>query len=149
MIAKHLRENFPSYEVGRSFFVGHVLFELCLDRLLMEKDSNLCDSFYSHFHKHTPEEIAQITETLAGCELPGYSDFLVRFIEHPYIPRYKKPEYIIRVLRRILAMVRIAPHEFAYLDDTDFEHQLLKCEASLQLRYEAGLESIKAVLKPM
>ena len=140
LIGKRLRDAFPAHNVERSFFVGHVLLELCLDRLLMQEYPSLTTSFYEHFRAFSPEKIAELTSTLAGNPLPGYQEFLIRFLEKPYIPR---------ILRRILTMVGIPAQGYEYLSDPDFEEQLLECEKILQKRFLKGLSSIQMQLKPM
>jgi hypothetical protein len=146
-IAKKLRESFPQYEVSRSFFVGHVLLELCIDRLLMKWNPGLVHAFYHHFRSQNLDAVVAHTEVLAGQSLPGYHDFLKRFVENPYIPQYEEVEFIKRIMKRILSMVRIPKAGYRYLYDEDFNASLVSCEASLGQRFIAGLESIRKQLR--
>lgn len=147
LIGKKLRNAFPQYEVSRSFFVGHVLLELCIDRLLMRWDPEIMPAFYSHFYSQNLDEVVSHTEVLAGCSLPGYREFLQHFLDKPYIPRYEDPEFITRILKRILTMVRIPREGFRYLDDPGFTESLLACEDSLFQRFRQGLEGIRKQLR--
>ncbi|MFK7970650.1 MAG: hypothetical protein AB8F95_09790 [Bacteroidia bacterium] len=148
-IARNLRETFPQYDVARSFFVGHVLFELCIDRILMKLHPGLVDRFYEHFRHYNLEALTGLTASLAGQPLPGYRDFLKRFLEHPYLPRYKDPEYIVRVLKRILMMVGIPESGCEYLDDPSFVDHLVTCESLMEPEMEKGLASIQKKLRPI
>lgn len=147
LIGRKIREAYPQHEVSRSFFVGHVLLELCIDRLLMKWNPGIIPAFYHHFHSQNLDEVVSHTEVLAGCSLPGYREFLQHFLDNPYIPRYEAPDFIIRILKRILTMVRIPQEGFRYLDDEGFSELLLTCEASLYERFRQGLDGIRKQLR--
>ena len=115
----------------------------------MQEYTSLVASFYEHFRAFSPDKIAELTATLAGKPLPGYREFLIRFLEKPYIPRYEDPAFIIKILRRILMMVGISTQGYEYLSDPGFEEKMLGFENILRQRFLAGLGSIQAQLKPV
>lgn len=134
-----LREAFPNKEIQRSFFVAHILLELGLDRLLIQKDEGLLNQFYNHFERCTPQRIKKLTSWLAGDDaLASYDAFLRKFTQDRHLYRYKDWSYIIYVLKRI--MRRVGIFEYSYLDSREFLTFLDAYEMDLGSRYEQVLQ---------
>lgn len=142
-IAKKLRDTFGEAVVGRSFFVGHVLLELCLDRVIMEAIPNLLDRFYTHFQQVPVLEIARCTALIAGQPLEQYEPYISSFIEKAFLRKYVDPQHIVRVLRRILQMVNIEESDRLYLKDPRFLDVLEDVENRLRVLYGPALEKMR------
>ena len=56
-----LKETFQE-RVGRGFFVAHILFELLLDKILIQDDPSLLSEFYGHLTARPIQEYVRLTE---------------------------------------------------------------------------------------
>lgn len=146
-LSHKLREAFPDADIQRSFFLAHILLELTLDRLLIQKDESLLYQFYHHFDRCTPQRIKKLTGWLAGTDaLTSYDAFLRKFTRDQHLYRYKDWSYIIFVLKRILRRVGI--FEYAYLDSRAFMSFLFAYESDLASRYQQVLQDFMRKLSP-
>ncbi|MEO1451190.1 MAG: hypothetical protein AAFV07_16790, partial [Bacteroidota bacterium] len=48
--------------VKRDYFVAHILFELTLDKVLIQQNAFLIDDFYAHLESRPLEELVRLTE---------------------------------------------------------------------------------------
>ncbi|MDX2287179.1 MAG: hypothetical protein NW241_23650 [Bacteroidia bacterium] len=104
-------EALPPGEPDRAFFVAHVLLELVMDKLLLERDSSLAPEFYQHLRHQGIDEIVRMTEWLAAVPLPAYGSYLDRFLSRQYLYDYVKRSQILYILRRIMLGVGIGRTE--------------------------------------
>lgn len=110
LIDRHLGKE----RVPRSFFVAHVLFELVLDKVLIQSEPSLLPTYYRHLESCSLKRMVQLTEWITSTPLPGYDAFLQRFIAKRYLYQYTDWDHLIYVLRRILERVRLRQVEYLY-----------------------------------
>ncbi len=118
MISQLMRETFPGHSLHRLFFVSHVLFELILDKILIERDSSLLPAYFEYFEAYPPAEVLALTQWITRNEIPGYGSFFEKFVGKKHLYLYTDWKYVIYVLKRILQRVKVS--KFAYLDDPRF-----------------------------
>lgn len=128
-IALFLRKSFPSEQVHRTFFVGHVLVELLIDKILIGQDERLVGDFYAHLEVVSPQTLSQTTQHFVTQPLLGYEAFLQRFIQNRYLFHYSKYEYIIFVLKQIVSRVGIS--QTTFMDSPTFLDYLMEYEKEL------------------
>jgi len=128
-ICRLMEATIPAEQLERTFFVAHILFELVLDKVLIQEDGSLLPDFYETIAQQEGTDLIRLTEWVAGRPLPGYADFLERFMTRRYLYRYTDWEYVIYILRRI--MLGVGVRSVTYLGEPAF--------LSLAARYEAEL----------
>jgi len=133
-ITLFLREHFTSNQVHRTFFIGHVLVELMIDKVLIAQDETLVSDFYAHLETVTAHKLAESTQYFVDKPLLGYEAFLQRFIQNRYLFHYSKYEYIIFVLKQIVQRVGIS--ETSFMDSQTFAHFLEEYEKELVPKVE-------------
>lgn len=117
-ITRLMRDTFPGYGFHRLFFVSHVLFELLLDKILIDQHPGLLPDYFRHFEAQNPEHVAQMTQWVTRTEIPGYENYFHKFVQRKHLYLYSDWKYVIYVLKRILQRVRIS--KFSYLDEPRF-----------------------------
>jgi len=136
LISRLLKAEFKDPPIHRGFFIGHILLELVMDRILVQKDINLVHRYYTHFEKFGVKLMEQKTEWLCRRPLPGYDAFLVRFIERKHLHYYKDWDFLKDILRRMLNYVQIDNTQF--IDHPAFIEIMEKYQAGLSLRCPAA-----------
>jgi hypothetical protein len=141
-ISRELAQRFPQYDIQRKFFIGHILLELLLDKILIDSNPDLLEDFYAHFSQAEEYPLIQnATAEISGHDLPKYTSFLKKFHDHKYLRQYQKYEHISFVLNHILRRVKITKIE--YLDDPDFIEYMKDYEAGLKERYQVFFQEIR------
>ena len=131
-ISRLMRDTFPGYGFHRLFFVSHVLFELLLDKILIDQHPDLLPDYFQHFEAQKPEDVAQLTQWVTRAEIPGYENYYQKFVQRKHLYLYSDWKYVIYVLKRILQRVRIA--KFSYLDEPRFLSVIRAYESDLSGR---------------
>jgi hypothetical protein len=144
-LSEQFRACLPPGTVARSFFVAHVLFELMLDRVLLQADERLASEFYRHLEAHPPSELVGLTEWLTQTPMPAYGGFLQKFVRRKSLYGYLRWQDLIYVLRRILGGVGI--RDCAYLHSPSFLALLRAYEADLGSRYSQELSTLAEALR--
>lgn len=112
-ISNMLEAYFPDLEIQRKFFIGHILLELMIDKVLINLHPGILESYYGHFESLLPfRDIKRSLEIAVGHELPNYEAYLKRFLRRKFLYHYADPQHIAWILRRILRRVRIRDTEY-------------------------------------
>lgn len=85
----------------RKWFLNHLLTEILMDRVLMDKHENLCNEFYSQLKS---VETPQIELYLKLSGVHNYQNFtpgFTRFVDFQFIFDYKHNEKLIFALNRV------------------------------------------------
>jgi hypothetical protein len=137
-ISRLLKLHFAEEAVSRRFFVAHVMFELVLDKVLIQADPSLLPAYYSHLESCDMDQIVQLTEWITATPMPGYDGFVGKFIHKKFLYQYTDWNHVIYVLRRLLERVGVDTHEF--LDTEAFMSLAKTYEAGLNRRYLKALQ---------
>lgn len=100
-----LSENLPK-DLGLKFsFLGHVLFEMMLDRQIIQHEPEFLERYYNSLSKISEEKVLEYTQ-LRGFE--GESEAFFRYFrgfkESQFLYRYESAEGLATGLRRICKM---------------------------------------------
>jgi len=89
-------------------FVGHVLFEILLDAVILKLEENLCDDFYETLSQF---DRSKLSKFLTLCQLEEFeaksNEILNRFISEKFLYRYADNEGIIFALDKVCEKVGI------------------------------------------
>lgn len=135
-ISHLLEKTFAKGEVERGFFVAHIMFELLLDKILIQEDETLVPEFYEHLESHPISEFVRLTEWVTHTPMPAYDGFLEKFIHKKYLYNYTDPHQVIFILQKIVRGVGI--QDIDYLHSRKFLDLLLKYEKELAGRCYSG-----------
>ncbi|MEO0583991.1 MAG: hypothetical protein AAF135_17395, partial [Bacteroidota bacterium] len=129
-------------EIKRTFFIAHILFELIIDKILVQKYPELLTEYYAHMENPLIEEIDDFTSWLLKYDLPGYGTFFNRFVKRRYLEDYTEWKNIIYVLKRVMGRVNLDMAEIFY------QPQVIACleayEHQLTPKVEQYLDYLKA-----
>jgi hypothetical protein len=138
-LGRLFKQHFAPGAVPRSFFVAHVMFELVLDKVLIQADPSLLPAYYRHLESCCVEQVVQLTEWITSTPMPGYDGFLGRFISKKVLYQYTDWAHVIYVLQRLLERVGVDTHEF--LDTDAFLDLAHVYEQGLSQRHHRALQS--------
>lgn len=139
-----LKMQFGPGGVPRAFFVAHVAFELILDKILIQENHSLVAEFYAHLERYPLEKYVSLTEWVTRGSLPGYAQFLDRFITKKYLNRYTDLNHVIFILGRILLGVGMG--EQPYMANPQFHSLLHQYEEGLRKRCFHGFAHLNEQL---
>ncbi|MEL6651188.1 MAG: hypothetical protein AAFQ87_10335 [Bacteroidota bacterium] len=118
LISRRLTTIFGAERISRGFFVAHVFLEILLDKILIEHDRSLADTYYRHLNEVGVARSAELTQWAVQQQIPRYLGFFERFVDRQYLYHYADWQEVIIVLRRIL--MRVSIHRFEYLHSPRF-----------------------------
>jgi hypothetical protein len=114
LITQLLRERFEKDVVQRDFFVAHILFELVLDRILVQENPEGLDKYYDHWRNTDTQQLRLFSEKLCNDSLEGYELFIKRFIKRRYLYGFVEWKNLIYILKRIMDRVGILDTDYFY-----------------------------------
>lgn len=145
-IADFLTREFNDTEVKRRFFVAHILLELMIDKVLIDKDFTLINDFYLTFSGIGAARLTTITQEFVEKKLEGYEAFMERFIRHHYLFHYPEEGYVPYVLNRIIGRVGI--RETAFLERQVFKEFLTDYQVQLTPKVARLFSDLHEALGP-
>ncbi|MDX1908383.1 MAG: hypothetical protein SF053_15205 [Bacteroidia bacterium] len=141
-ISRLMEAALPPGSVQRSFFTAHILFELALDKILIDDDPSLVPEYYDHLSARPVSYMVHMTEWVTGTPLTRYGGFLARFIARQYLSRYVEWPNVLFILKRILLGVGVKETDFViHPAMLDVVHAY---EAGLRARCYDEMEAFKA-----
>lgn len=140
-LSRMVSERFASDTPRRTYFVGHIVFELILDKILIERDPSLVADFYRIMESEPVTRYQELTEWILDEPLPGYDQFLQRFIDRRYLLHYPNIDHLTYTLRRI--MLRVGLTDTTYMQTTAFADLLHTYQAELTPRVDPIIDEIR------
>ncbi|TAE59623.1 MAG: hypothetical protein EAZ89_02330 [Bacteroidetes bacterium] len=145
-ISAMIQERFRPEELSRVFFVAHVLLELTLDKILIQRDPKLLPDFYRHLERASLDNVVSLTEWITHTGMPGYLPFLNRFVRRKTLYQYTDWQSVVYILRRMMQGVGVA--EVEYLHSPRFDQLLRSYEAELSAHCFEAFDDFKRTLGP-
>jgi|GEM_PF-1624168 len=130
-ISAMLVTYFPDLDIQRKFFVGHILLELMIDKVLIDQHPGILESYYGHFEALQPfRELKKASELALGHELPNYEAYMTKFLRRQYLYDYANFNHLAWILRRILRRVNIRNSQYLQTETfmqlmQDYEQELI------------------------
>lgn len=141
-ISKMLEDYFPGLEIQRKFFVGHILLELLLDKVLINRNPGILESYYGHFESLQPfRDVRRSIEIAVGKSLPNYERYMDKFLRKRFLYQYAEFDHIGWILKRILRRVRIRHTQ--YIDSAVFLELMRDYEKELSEYHEDFFHEIR------
>lgn len=143
-LAAVIRSEYSTLKLRHPSFISHILFELVLDKVLLEQIPGLCERFYAEWHTLDPARVKDISRKVTGYPLEGYETYLRQFRERAYLFRYADTGHIAMVLHRILQRVNLEGMH-AIPDEVMLE-LIGRCEALVIRGYPVLFREMNAAL---
>ncbi len=134
-----IRTTFKKCENRRFWFALHVIIEMILDKVLIQKSNRLLNEFYlelSESIEYIPALLLQINHQ----EVDTFMKRMNRFIESQYLYKYLENEGIVYGLNRIFNQVGADKSDWT---QTQF-NELTKLVAYIELRVEKNLKLLNS-----
>lgn len=147
LLCQAFAEKIGKGVVKRDFFVAHILFELALDKVLIQQDPSLIDDFYAHLESRPLEELVRLTEWVTHTPMPSYDGYLTKFMRRRYLSNYADWEHVLFILKRIMQGVGIS--ETHYLFSSEFRQLVESYEEGLAERCPFRLRELYSQLVPI
>lgn len=100
-------------EVNRRWFIGHILFEMLLDRLLVQHFPTVAPFFYQELRKIKNEDFIQFIKAFGAKEPERVWTGFEHFRQAGYIANYPDNNLFAYSLSRVLMRVGLPPLSFA------------------------------------
>ena len=86
----------------RLFFVAHILIEITFDHLLLARNPNLAQNFYSHLEQVPRRGILSELESFFESPIAGLEKHLDRFMEIRFLQGYRESDQLLVPINRML-----------------------------------------------
>ncbi len=90
-------------------FVGHIVVELLLDAILVERDPNLLDRYYASLTSLDAELVQVGANAICRQPVTRLADLLPKFIEVRFLADYSDDRLLLRNLNRVMKRVDLPP----------------------------------------
>jgi hypothetical protein len=102
---KSLTDILHPNQFERLTFMGHVLFEIMLDRKVMQAFPQVLDRYYELLDKVDPDSLLEYMELRGlSAEVGRFFDYFYRFREVRFLYHYREEEGLIQALLRVYGM---------------------------------------------
>lgn len=101
------RELFADDETARVGFLGHIVTELLLDRVLMDQNPGLLDQYYDAFEQIEPQQIEHATNRMATKETNQLQLWLGIFSKECFLRDYLDSQRMLVRLNQVMKRVKL------------------------------------------
>jgi hypothetical protein len=105
---KRFREALPGDISMRPGFLGHILVELLLDAVLMERDTTVLDAYYDALDRLNVELVGEWVSAMATIPATGLPYLIGRFREVRFLYDYLDDAKLLSRINGVLQRVRLA-----------------------------------------
>lgn len=105
--------------MDKDFFVGHILVELLLDKVLLDKEPTLADSFYDIFKNVELDRLLKYLRYFGLMDDELFVHGFEKFLELEYLKTYTSHENVVYAVDKVVQRTGLEPL-------TDGQKQLLE-----------------------
>jgi len=125
-----------------NFFTAHIIVELLLDRVLMQRDVVLLDRFYRNLSRITAGDLFNSFHLFGLPDYEGFIPSYNRFVSSRYLYHYQNWHGLIFALNRIHGRVGLEPF------DNQAVEWLVSMHATLERTGLSIIEDIASEIRP-
>lgn len=126
------RDALPSDDGHRPAFLGHILTEMLLDRVLIERDPSALDAYYAAFDRLDAGIVAVSVNRMATQTSDCLRDFIPLFVRERFLADYLDTNRLLFRLNQIMRRVKLNPLPAAF-------EGVLDPARAIVIRHAAGL----------
>jgi hypothetical protein len=103
------RNTLPSDDGHRPAFLGHILTEMLLDSVLIDRDPAALAAYYAAFDRLDVTLIADSVNRIAPRPTDCLSGFIPLFVRERFLADYRDPQRLLFRLNQIMRRVKLNP----------------------------------------
>jgi hypothetical protein len=145
LLNQQISNSFELKNAERKWFISHILFELLIDRVIVNSHKHLLDSFYSSLLKVNEESLSMFLKTYEMKDIDKFFEFFNHFRNTQYIYHYTDNNKFMYSLNRI--MLRAKVKELSQNENTILLNIVLEFEKNHFNDSEILLKKIRAILQ--
>jgi hypothetical protein len=104
-----LRQRLADQDGLRPSFLGHILVELLLDSVLIERDPRRLDAYYHAMEQVDPDRVREAVERISGKEVPTLPRWIPRFCAERFLYDYSEDGKLLGRLNSVMRRVGLRP----------------------------------------
>ena len=103
------REALPSDDGHRPAFLGHILTEMLLDAVLIERDPSALAAYYAAFERLDAELVEESVNRMAPQPIDGLSGSISLFARERFLTDYLDTKRLLYRLNQVMRRVKLNP----------------------------------------
>ncbi|HEY2252907.1 MAG TPA: hypothetical protein VGH74_17670 [Planctomycetaceae bacterium] len=103
------RNALPSDDGHRPAFLGHILTEMLLDSLLIDRDPAALAAYYAAFDRLDARLVADSVNRMSPRSTDSLSGFIPLFVRERFLANYRDPQRLLFRLNQIMRRVKLNP----------------------------------------
>lgn len=108
-LTRAFRAALPDDEGFRPHFLGHIVTEIVLDGVLIARDPDRLERYYTLFDEVNPALIEATVGEIAGKPATGLSWFVTAFRHERFLSDYGDARRLLRRLNQVMQRVKLEP----------------------------------------
>lgn len=138
-LSSRIRDFFPEDISMRASFLGHILTEILLDAILIQRDPSRLDAYYVAMDEIEPHVVESTVNAMNRKPTNRLAPLIRHFREIRFLADYGHDEKLVHRLNQVMRRVRLAPLPSAFLDLLPaFRERVAKRCDALLLRHETA-----------
>lgn len=109
VLSRRFRMELPADDDHRPGFLGHILTEMLLDAVLIDREPARLDAYYDVFRELDPHLIERAVNSMARVPTERLAHFIPLFHRERFLADYQEPSRLLVRLNQILRRVKLAP----------------------------------------
>lgn len=101
------RDALPSDDGHRPAFLAHILTEMLLDSVLIERSPAALDAYYAAFDRLDAKQVADSVNQMAPQSTDCLQDFIPLFVRERFLADYRDPNRLLFRLNQIMRRVKL------------------------------------------
>jgi len=144
------RDALPSDDGHRPAFLGHILTEMLLDSVLIDRAPATLDAYYTAFDRLDATLVAQSVNRMAPRPTDCLSDFIPLFVRERFLADYRDPNRLLFRLNQIMRRVKLNPLPAGFEATLELARAIVSSHAAALLpgwQFVSGEKSIPGLSK--
>ncbi|MGQ0636324.1 MAG: hypothetical protein ACT4QC_17060 [Planctomycetaceae bacterium] len=108
-LTREFRQLLPADDGHRPSLLGHVVTELLLDAVLIDRDPERLDAYYEALSRVDPQAVQQIVNRMARFPTERLAAFIPLFQQVRFLADYRNPHGLLFRLNQVLRRVKLSP----------------------------------------
>ena len=125
LLTLRFRAALPQDEGFRPALLGHIVTEIVLDGVLVERMPGVLDRYYAALARVDPREVEAAVARVAGRPAPGVAWFVQVFLRERFLADYGDARRLWRRLNQVMQRVKLEPLPEGVIADLEYAQGLV------------------------
>lgn len=108
-LSQFFRKSMPDDDGMRPSFLGHIVTELILDAILIERAPEILSAYYRAFQQIDPVQVQFAVNRVATSPATRLAQFIPLFHQEQFLWDYRQPTGMLHRLNQVMRRVKLAP----------------------------------------